>query len=508
MEKSELKRTILNELDEHICGKEYIGVISRLAYMDIVRDFNEHLTRDEWHLILGMWYKNINKHSTLCSEVCFDKEYEYIHQKLKELHKTYIPNSLKTFSSDLKKNPDFYKESVFYEGDFGYDFQYISFLNCKYGEDAEWLLTNKKIKISKIPLLFTTIRRNLILKAMEMNKNKQITMLNSMFCINLSDLIDEDSDYEKIINVFSFDLNNAPKLQYECMEQISLSMEKPIVKLDSKTLYIPCSKLLAHSFYEVPFYWMYKDKKSYYDLEGYKHRGNSGVNITNNILHQIFEDSKLYMNIDIYYGKNKKTDIDYLVLYNNTAVVIQVKSKRYTLNSRQGDLNSIEDDYRKSVSDALQQAIVCEEAIFSKKCHYQSEKDNIDSNIFDNVTEVFKLCVTLDPLPAKETLVRTLSDKQNPPIVMSVFELDMVVRLLKNADNFIKYIKSRTASCHKIIGDNEASFLSAFLLEQRDGNVFSKYNLVHMQPLDIIDDYMNKTLLKENIPDLFLDIEN
>lgn len=160
------------------------------------------------------------------------------------------------------------------------------------------------------------------------------------------------------------------------------------------------------------------------------------------------------------------------------------------------------------MSDALQQAIVCEEAIFSKKCHYQSEKNNIDFKIFDKVTEIIKLCVTLDPLPAKETLVRTLSDKQNPPIVMSVFELDMVVRLLKNADNFIKYLKSRTASCHKIIGDNEASFLSAFLLEQLDDNIFSKYNLVHVQPLDIIDYYMNKTLLKENIPDIFLDIED
>ena len=59
MEKSKLRRTILNQLDEHICGKEYIGVISRLAYMDIGQESDEHLTRDEWHLILGIWYKNI-----------------------------------------------------------------------------------------------------------------------------------------------------------------------------------------------------------------------------------------------------------------------------------------------------------------------------------------------------------------------------------------------------------------------------------------------------------------
>lgn len=507
MGNSDLRRTILNELDEHICGKEYIGVISRLAYMDIARDLDKHLTRDEWHLILGLWYKNINKQSSLCSEECFNKEYEYIHQKLEELHKSYLPNTSELVSGNYKNNPDFYKESVFYESDFGYDFQYISFLNCKYAEDADWLLTNMKIKLSKIPFLFTSIRRKLILKAMEMNKDKQITLLNSMFCINLSDLIDEDGDYEEILNVFSFDLNNAPNLQYECMEQISLSMEKPIVKLDSNTLYIPCSKLLAQSFYEVPFYWIFNDKR-YYDISGSKHRGDSGVFITQHIFQRIFDDSELYMNINVYYGKNTLTDIDYLVLYDNTVIVLQVKSKRYTLNSRQGDLKSIEDDYKKSVSDALLQAIKCEKAILSKKCHYQCEKNNVDAKIFDNVTEVFKLCITLDPVPAKETLIRTLSDKQNPPIVMSVFELDMVVRLLMNADDFIKYLKSRTASCHKIVGDNEASFLSAFLLEQQDGNLFSKYNLVHVQPLDIIDDYMNKTLLAENIPDIFLQLES
>lgn len=501
MNKSELREIILRELDEHIRGKEYIGVISRLSYMDISQNTDKHLTRDEWHLILGIWYKNINKHSSVSSEEEKDNEFDFIHQALHELHLTYLPNSPELFSGKYKELPEFYKESVFYEGDLGYDFQYVSFLQCKYGEDEDWLIKKKNIKLSKMPLLFTSIRRKLILKALEMNKKKQMILMNEFICISITELIEEDSDYKEIINAFSFDLNDVQKTHYKCMEQISISMEKPMVKIDDNTLYIPCSRLLAQAFYEIPFYWIAEDK-SYFALEGYKHRGDSGVNITDNILHKIFEDKELYMNIDIYNGKNRKTDFDNLVLHNNTAVVLQVKSKRYSLSSRQGDLNSIEEDYRKSVLDATRQAIDCEEAIVSNKCHYKCRGTEIDAELFCGVTEVLKLCVTLDPFPAKETINKTFSDKENPPIVMSVFELDIVVRVLGSSDKFIQYLRFRSNLKNKIVGDNENSYLTAYLLRKMVNNYLSIYDWMHIRPSTEIDKYMNETLMKEFIPDI------
>ena len=502
MEKSKLRTKVLNELNEHIRGKEYIGVISRLSYMENVKNSNAHLTRDEWHLLLGIWYKNMGISTPKLSEEEINCEYELIHSKLQELHKTYLPDTSEIVSRNYKKCPDFYKESVFYEGDMGYDFKYVSFLKYKYGEDADWLLKNKKIKLSKMSLLFTSIRKKLILNALELTRTQHIDKLNDFLCINIPDLIEEDGDYEGIINTFSFDVNDTSGTSYNSMEQISLSMEKPIIKLNFNTLYIPCSRLLAQSFYEIPFYWISNDKE-YYGLEAYKHRGDAGINIVDIILHRIFHDNKLYKNIDIYCGKNLKTDIDYLVLHNNTAIVLQVKSKRYSLGSRQGNLNSIEEDYRKSILDAMRQAIDCEEAIFSKKCYYRYKNADFDADLFGNVTEVLKLCVTLDPFPAKETINKSFSNKDNQPIAMSVFELDIAVRVLRSSDKFIQYLRFRSGLKNKIVGDNENSYLTAYLLRNNVNEYLSKYDWIYIKPSEEIDKYMNETLMKEFMPDIF-----
>ena len=90
--------------------------------------------------------------------------------------------------------------------------------------------------------------------------------------------------------------------------------------------------------------------------------------------------------------------------------------------------------------------------------------------------------------------------QEERPIVMSIFELDILTHFF-NKNDFIKYLTFRKNSNNQIIGNNEADYLENYLFTPNLQQWLSEYNMIQAQPADHIDAIMNKKLLVEYIPD-------
>ena len=98
-------------------------------------------------------------------------------------------------------------------------------------------------------------------------------------------------------------------------------------------------------------------------------------------------------------------------------------------------------------------------------------------------------------------MTRMFSEPQEEkPIVMSIFELDIVTHFL-NKNEFIKYLKFRMISNKKILGNNEADYLENYLFTPNLQKLLSIYNMIQAQSANHIDAIMNKKLLEKYIPD-------
>lgn len=492
-------RIKLDELDKHIRGKYFIDVISCLSFDNVSKNPQyQRLTKDEWHLILGLWYKNYSLPSSIRSEKDVEHEFHIINRLLEELHLAFLPSKEELLSGSFRRSPSFYQESLLYEGDYAYDFQYVRFAEYKYQDDRGWLLERKDIDTQKILSFYLDIRRTIIAQTNCFKKDKLSNIgLTNYLCINIPKLVDNDKAYIGLINAFSYNPPKNEKVSYNRLDQISPSMERPMLRINDEILYVPVHRLLAQSLYELPFFWISSDRE-YFKRQGKIHRGSAGEIITEKILCGIFNDEEVFHNIEILSGKNNVSEIDNLVIYEGTAIIIQVKSKRITLDSRQGNIKRIEDDYQKAIKEAFSQAKKCENAIVSRQCTFKPSKL---TDLIKTINDIICICITLDPIPGKDNMTRMFSELQEErPIVMSVFELDIITHFL-NKMEFIKYLKFRINSNNQIIGNNEADYLENYLFTPNLPQLLSEYNMIQAQPANHIDTIMNKKLLEKYIPD-------
>ena len=116
--------------------------------------------------------------------------------------------------------------------------------------------------------------------------------------------------------------------------------------------------------YESPYYWMMNDSE--YKYEAGSHRGQASEDIVYNILKPVFGDD-LYRDIVIKGARKKdQTDIDILAVVGSVAICFQIKSKKLTEASKQGDLESITSDFGKAVITAYNQGKTCGQYIHNK----------------------------------------------------------------------------------------------------------------------------------------------
>lgn len=240
----------------------------------------------------------------------------------------------------------------------------------------------------------------------------------------------------------------------------------PIILVDNSTYILFQGYTLLESLYETPFHWFKKDK-SYKDIAR-KHRGNFTEDFTAERLSLVFGEDRLFNNIIIKKigSRQKKGEIDTLVIYGKKAIVVEAKSKALTVSARKGNDRCIEDDFLKAVQKAYNQTLLCSK--FLTDNDYKFYKDGKELVFLRDFEEIYILCIVSDHYPSLSFQVRQFLKVETTeivkyPFVMDVFNLDTMTEMLQKTLYFLDYLNKRALYGDKISSTHEQTILSYYL---------------------------------------------
>lgn len=434
-----------------------------------------------------------------------------------------ISNGQKEFFS----KGDMLIEPIFYSSTGVYDFQYLEFLDRKYKYDKNWLLEKKDFDFEKIKKIVTQIKNILqdnstkirfynlkeklpqmieemkkkdpnenwekqakeLLPMMELHQYVELFFNESLnqenfriediksnawqsFYQNLVELfVFKKSDLENSLNIDSF-LNNYSisfeenlNSQFQNIGNFNLINVRPIIKLDEIRYFVPISFLLFEAVYENPFYWMWSEDMSYRDQLG-QNRGQVGEEITFDFLSKVFGMNRTFKAVKITSKKGiDDTDIDVLCVLGTKALCVQVKSKKLTELSRTGNDEQLHKDFKGAVQDAYDQGLIACKKILDKNAKFINENGN-EIKLSEEIDEVYIMGITTENYPALTHMSHVMLNKKEDepfPIVLTIFDLELIVHYLDDPYDFLYYIKQRISLMDYFEADEEIVFLGYHL---------------------------------------------
>lgn len=404
------------------------------------------------------------------------------------------------------------KEAIFYSGDYLYDFEYADYLPLKYRYDLDWLKKNKSFappevvsiikhikkiladKNQSIPAFDEKTRTNLEYSA----EDNETSFLNdyleyssfftsellssdnivrskalNIFCSKLLDFFTvTDSDLfalsgaQAYLSNFSFDLSFPVVEDYNGPGFFNFLQAKPLLKYGDNKYLVAIVYWLFVSAYETPFYWLMDDEK--YSRQAGLHRGKASEEIAYDILYPVFKNN-LYRDVVIKgAGKKDATDIDLLAVVGSVAICFQIKSKKLTEASKQGNLQSIINDFDKAVISALKQGAKSRGFLINPTGARFFHKDTNKAFVLPKgIQNVYVVCLTSENYPALTIQTLELTEKNKElgltPIAFSIFDLRLIAYYLNTPFDFAYYIRQRINTADYFLATTEMSLLGYHL---------------------------------------------
>lgn len=433
--------------------KEFVRRRGEKVYDD--RSPEEIITNNEINFLCELWVNNVNFSYPNWEVDCDGEITVKTSILLQHLHLTYIQ----------PVPEEYFKHLFFYAGDEAYWPQLIDFTPQKYQFDKQWLSTHKGIYIDIVPFFFQKIISLLKYHCSQCKQNNTDMInafvfkeeeINAMFC---------DDEERNLINLFTTTIPRETKVLYHDIGDRNLFSFSPMIKFPNNSFYLPNPHSFAKALYESPFYWIMDDKS--YQIK----KGESTEEIVLQLLTKYINNYSLCeKDIKIKNSSgSEKTDIDVLLVQNDTAICFQIKAKQLTELSKQGDINHIEDDFDKAVKKAYHQGIESINALKERE-KYKFSK-TIDG--IENDTKFYNICILSDMFPAITTLVSTkskdITENGIPVIAFSIFDLDMILQAVGNS--FCNYVAFRTQLEVTESVTNEMACLSAYLRQNKGETV-------------------------------------
>ena len=358
-------------------------------------------------------------------------------------------------------------EPIFYGGSGAYDFQYLELALKRYAKDRQWILENKGATLEA----FVGITKKLSELSQERLKHfkekeslteKAEEVLSAMsFC--LDDLPTTNSEaLEHFIRTFSFTPGSVNG-NFKGVGDYNEVHARPVMEVGNGQYCIPIYANLPESIYESPFYWMQDDKQ--YEVTARANRGKATESIAHELLASAFTHGKVFKDVKVKIGKTNVTDIDALAICGNKAVIAQCKSKKLTLEARRGDGRALRNDFIKAVQGAYDQALKSRRALLDGSYTLADSNGNAIS-LPENMDEAYILCVTGDHYPAVITQARILLEKSESdphPILLSIFDLDVIASYLNDPYDFLYYLRQRSAHAVYFMANSEMDLLGFHL---------------------------------------------
>lgn len=455
----------------------YIPYGDKLRKSDIAKANHRHnLIRNEQNLLLLLMSNNhINE-----SELSFESIIQYIEETriiLEEIHNSINSRIFKNLFENEEKikdknsfftEPEVWREAIFYGPESAYFFQYKELIYSKFSNDDEWFKVNKGFNISEGLEIIKTI--GLCLEAKRASKlldEEGYLKIIELFSFTIQELINLNQNLNKKIieNFIKSFLRSKEKIEISKIDDFNVMTATPIISIDNGAYFIAHLYSLYESLYESPFYWMNSDKK--YRAIANKNRGDFTENSAEKYLLRVFGEVNVYKNINIFNGKDKISEIDVLVVFANYCIILQAKSKKLTLLSKQGNEISLQNDFKLAIQDSYDQALICAKVIANE--NYRLINNN-GEEIFLNrdIKEIFPVCVVAEHYPSlsiqsHQFIKYETSEIIHEPLITDLFFLDVLTELLSNPLYFLSYLDRRGKYFEKLMVSQELSALGFHL---------------------------------------------
>lgn len=464
----------------------------------------ESLTSTERNFLCGLWLANIDLSKKGWAIEDDDKMIEETLSLMDSLHKLY--DAKDDFSTT-------FKELAFYEGDEGYDWQFINISKQKYNSNKIYkFLLQRGFDMQYVKSTYTRIKKIIEKQISEriLSKRKNMEYISPLnaFTIRPNQVRKYFNEKEKnIIRSMSITLgekNNVSDLND--IGDYNVFTQYPIILLPNERGYfIPNLLTLAVSLNETPFYWINEEHHNSYDAE----RGQNAENIILSIIKSKFDDAFILNDYIIKKSKtggSQITDMDILLSIKDIDIIFQIKSKRLNLKSRQGDYDSIQKDYKDGIIKAYEQGVKSVNCLKQYDEYYTLK--NIPS-IFVKRRLYLVICITVDAFPTITALSSQLEQEEDIPLIaMTSYDLDSIFDLL-STDELYQYFCFRAECIHRnIIGINEMYYLGAFIYNQLGYQIYLNKNSICKEHAIFVDYLLNQKYYKKvkfnNINDIGL----
>jgi hypothetical protein len=308
-----------------------------------------------------------------------------------------------------------FREPIFYSGESAYNFQYGTLAELKYRADSDWLQKRFGFSIEEAVKIAEAISKLQIQKLISLRESLRklspdMWSYYPAFLFRLQEVAEQSNiDSEKIrrfLDAFSVcrESINAP---FTSLASFNETNATPIISFEDETYLLLQHYSLVKSIYESPFFWMMNDEA--YRSTASANRGAFLEDFLADRLRHVFGAHHVYQNVDIYKGKDRVGEIDVLVLYGNSAIVVQAKSKRLAIESRKGNDLQLKSDFKKAIQDAYDQAWQCSNALLVNGYKYVLLDGN-EITLSKMPVSVFPICVVADHYPAIAFQVSDHSD--------------------------------------------------------------------------------------------------
>lgn len=470
---------------EEICSHPgFIEVISFLSWRDtfihqqgentdiedLLKCFDlSRLSRTELSTLVGLLCKNGITEKKL-SHLELQDYVEKIDSLMKELHEalSFGNFNFKAIMTDpnLLKSGSILREAIFYAGDGVYKHQYRDLARIRYAKDDLWIKENKGFTIDEAIGVFTSIDQLHIKKANNSNIRKQGFFY--IFQFTLEELENESGLNINIVKNVISAFSSSPQNGMECFNNIDDFNHRnfwPIINLGNDKFISFQSYSLWESLYESPFFWFKAD--DIYKVVASDNRGAFTEDFSADKLISVFGKENIYKNINIHKGKDIVGEIDVLVIFGKYALVIQAKSKKLTIEARKGNSQKLEDDFKKAVHKAYDQALECCDFLQDSSVVFKQQDRvlNLDTAGLDSI---FPICIVSDYYPAlaaqtREFLNIRTSQTIKHPYVMDVFLLDLIAEMLDSPLFFLDYLEKRCDFGLALLANHELTILATYI---------------------------------------------
>jgi hypothetical protein len=474
MQKEEI---ITKKIKQLIKEPGYIHALFHITldYVLQVRD-GEWLTTKELAFVWGFFiqeeidFSEIDKKTLLKYEA---ETYKLMHERHMAIFKPLSIKKKKDGSIEVESdNASNIKEGITYSADNVYGAQYVDLLPQQYKYDKGWLLTNKNFNIEKQLKIEKSIVEIINRNAQKLNNGT----------LSIFPLIIKKSDFDETLNIESFLDNFSTKTgsgineKFQKTGDFNLINARPIIQLDEESYLVIAPFLLTQAIYNSPFYWMGGDES--YKGQLFENRGKVGEEMVHEMLSKVFGEKNTFKSVDIYKSKaDRISEIDVLCILGNKALCVQVKSKKLTSLSKNGNYEKIKEDFTLAVQEGYEQGLLCRKEILKKQSRFINEQGEAII-IPKEINEVYIMAITMDGYPALMHQTGMLLDKKDPdpdPIVMSVFDLDTVTLYLNNPYDFLYYVRQRINLIDYIKASGEVGLLEFHLFHKLQKPISSNY---------------------------------